>query len=134
MIAPAIPQKRDGQSRRQRIASRSILGRLIIISCAIIVALLAALLIAMFAIDAGMGDRVITAWASRKLGRAVHLEGLHAELLGSAPGLQIQSLSIANPAWAGGGDFAELHQVSARVQPWSFLTGTLQVPIWLLER
>lgn len=86
------------------------------------------MLAVMIAIHAGLAARMIAGWASRKLGRDVHIEGLQAELLSSRPHLTISRLTISNPAWAGPGNLASVADISAQIQPWSILSGMMRIP------
>ncbi len=121
----SIPTKRDG---RHRFARSRWLRHLFLSSSLALVLIIVTMLAAMIAIDAGIADRMIAGWASRKLGRDVHIDGLQAELLSSRPHLTISRLTISNPTWAGHGNLASVTDISAQIQPWSILSGTMRIP------
>jgi uncharacterized protein involved in outer membrane biogenesis len=99
MSAWRIPRTRMG-----KILSAATLG----------LALLSVLFVALLAAaDAGLLDRAIQRWASRKIDRPVNFRALHLHLLSPNPRVQVEGLSIANPAWMGRGAVAEAARLTA---------------------
>ena len=134
MMLSAIPTKRERWLHLQSFARSRRLRNLFLASGLAVALLMVAMLAAMIAIDAGIADRMIARWASRKLGREVRIEGLHATLLSSRPHLAIRTLTIGNPKWAPAGSFAKATDISARILPWSVLTGVVRAPELTINR
>jgi uncharacterized protein involved in outer membrane biogenesis len=99
----------------------------------LVVAVPLAFAAALYAIDKGWADRPIKSWISHKLGREVRFDGLEAHLLSPVPTIRVRNLMISNTNWAGGGDLAEIAQVTATVRPWSIFRGQLDVTALQLE-
>lgn len=77
----------------------------------------------------------LAARASALTGRSVRIDGhLVVRPWSLTPSATVTGLKIGNPAWMGGGDTADIDQLSVAVRLWPLLSGDLEVPLVQAER
>jgi AsmA family protein len=77
----------------------------------------------------------LAARASALTGRNVRIDGhLVVRPWSLTPSATVTGLKIGNPAWMGGGDTADIDQLSVAVRLWPLLSGDLEVPLVHAER
>ena len=69
-------------------------------------------------------------YASAKLHREVRITGdLDVKLFSRTPRITAEGVTVAQPAWAGGGAMARLPRITAEVEFWPLLRGDVRLPL-----
>lgn len=84
------------------------------------------LLLAFFPLNAMRGT--VAGIVSRQIDRPVSIASLHGHLLGRIAHIEVNGLKVGNPAWAGGGDMADIARVDLEVRVLPLLVGRIILP------